>query len=125
LQVEEFALFEGEVAGGVGGEFAVSEDEGGFEGVFKVEVAVTGEVGAVGVFQGLGIKGGFLGLVVFEGVGGVKEGLDGFDFDIGELEVLGGVLNGEELVKVGAFFDPVLGLLQDLAVGGVGDALGE
>ena len=84
---------------------------------------MTGEVGTVGVFQGFRIKGGFFGLVMFEDLVGVKQGLDGFDFHIGELEVLGGVLDGEEAVKVGAL--SVLGLFEDLAVGGVGDTFGE
>jgi hypothetical protein len=84
---------------------------------------VTGEVGAVGVFQGFPINGGFFGLVMFEDLVGVKQGLDGFHFHIRKLEVFGGVLDGEEAVKVGAL--SVLGLLQNLAIGGVCDSLGK
>ena len=58
-----------------------------------------------------------------EGVPVGEEGADGFDFYISPTQVFRGVLDGEEAFKVQA--GAALGLLQDLAVGGVGDTFGE
>ena len=63
------------------------------------------------------------GVVSREGVPVGEEGADGFDFYISPVQVFGGVLDSKEAFKVKA--GAVLGLLEQLAVGGVGDTLGE
>lgn len=96
--------------------------QAGVQRVGAVEATMTGEMDDLAVFQlgaggGLG-EGGFIGGGVFEDVGGVEAAADQVNFDISVVEVLGGVLDGEEgggglgaiaLLEVG----------EDLATGGI------
>lgn len=129
LGIEAAAIADSEGTGGIGGVGVVSgEDEGGVEGVAAVEAAMTGEMDdRTGAELGAGggfLEGGFVGGGVFEDVGGVEVAADQVDFDIGVVEVLGGVLDGEE-GGGGLGAGAVLEVGEDLATGGIAYSLGK